>query len=140
MGLKVLVCITKVAEVEVDLDEARQTLLDDEGLDTTGWPDQEICETFISHWDDDPEFSTYVTIVTQLEDEEIMTKLEQLREAAAAIPEQYNIPRAVCMNLVEQGNLPELRTYSLGLRDMAIIASSNQDVIDALTTVRSLLK
>lgn len=69
-----------------------------------------------------------------------MTKLEQLQEAAAAIPERYNLPRAVCMSLVEQGNLPELRTYSLGLRDMAIITSSNQDLIDVLSTLRSLLK
>lgn len=137
--MKVLVCITKVAEVEVDLDEARQALKS-YGHDTTKWADEDIVETFLSWQANDPEFSTYVTIVTQLEDEEIMTKLEQLQEAAAAIPERYSIPRAVCRNLVEQGNLPELRTYSLGLRDMAIIASSNQDLIDALTKLRSLLK
>lgn len=69
-----------------------------------------------------------------------MTKLEQLQEVASAIPERYNIPRSVCMNLIEQGNLTELRTYSLGLRDMAIITSYSQDLIDALATLRSLLK
>lgn len=69
-----------------------------------------------------------------------MTKLEQLQEAIEAIPDRYNIPKAVCKNLLEQLNLRELSTYSLGLRDMAIITSSNKDVIDALTTLRSLLK
>lgn len=65
--MKVLVCITKVAEVEVDLDEAR-TYLDNMGEDTSDWLDQEVCEAFLSYKDDDPEFSTYVTIVTELEE------------------------------------------------------------------------
>lgn len=47
MGLKVLVCITKTAEVEVDLEDAREYLID-VGHDISDWSDDTIAEEFAS--------------------------------------------------------------------------------------------
>lgn len=67
--MKILVCITKTAEVEVDLDEAK-AYLTNQLHDIRGWTNGTIAEVFVEVAEDlDPEFSTdYVTAVTQFEE------------------------------------------------------------------------
>lgn len=69
--MKVLVCITKVAEVEVDLEDAREYLTD-VGHDISDWSDDTIAEEFTSDLEAigniEFEYDRVITIVTKLEE------------------------------------------------------------------------
>lgn len=68
-----------------------------------------------------------------------MNKFEQLKAAIQSLPDQYNVPRAVCLNLLENGELQQLRTYSIGLRDMAYFLTTDEALLKPLTHIRELL-
>ena len=69
-----------------------------------------------------------------------MNKLEQLQQAVAAIPDEYNIVRNVMTNLLNQGALQGMRDYSLGALDMARHLTSEEALLNSLRHLRALLK
>ena len=69
-----------------------------------------------------------------------MSKLEQLRQAIEAIPDEYNVIRNVMLILEESGHIQDLRAYSLGALDMARHLASEENLLDSLRLVWGLLK
>ena len=69
-----------------------------------------------------------------------MNRLEELGAAIANIPDEYASVRNVLRNLLAQGELHELRVYSLGLRDMALHLTSDDALLEPLTQIREVLR
>lgn len=69
-----------------------------------------------------------------------MNKLEQLQAEINRIPDELHVPRSVLGNLLGAMALGEMRTYSLGLYDMAVQLTSDEAVMKPLREIRELLK
>lgn len=69
-----------------------------------------------------------------------MNKLQMLEAQILALPDEYDLVRTVCLNLLTNGELTALRIYSQGLRDMAIHLTSEDALIVCLTEIRRMLQ
>lgn len=69
-----------------------------------------------------------------------MNKLQELEAAIRRMPDEFNVPRNVMLNLLNQARLGDLRIYSLGLRVMALHLSKDEALLEPLIKIREILK
>lgn len=69
-----------------------------------------------------------------------MNKLEQLQAEINRIPDELHVPRSVLGNLLGAMALGEMRTYSLGLYDMAARLTTDEALLGPIRNIQELLK
>lgn len=68
-----------------------------------------------------------------------MNKLEKLQAAIRTIPDQFVVVRNRLTILLEETAIGEMRTYSLGLYDVAVQLTSDEALMQPLREIREVL-
>jgi len=68
-----------------------------------------------------------------------VNKLEKLQAAIRTIPDQFVVVRNRLTILLEETAIGEMRTYSLGLYDVAVQLTSDEALMQPLREIREVL-